>query len=54
MEKEVGLLDLDLCGPSIPQTTNLVDHEVHQSMDGWEPVYYESNLAVMSIGFLLG
>ena len=29
LDHEVGLLDLDLCGPSIPQTTNLNNHEVH-------------------------
>jgi len=27
--------------------------EVHQSNDGWSPVYVEDNLAVMSIGFML-
>lgn len=53
MGKEVGLLDLDLCGPSIPKTTDLEGQEIHQSADGWEPVYAEDNLAVMSIGFLL-
>ena len=53
LNHEVGILDLDLCGPSIPQTTNLSNHEVHQSLDGWDPVYCEDNLAVMSIGFLL-
>lgn len=32
----------------------LVGSEVHQSAEGWSPVYFEDNLAVMSIGFLLG
>lgn len=27
--------------------------EVHQSNQGWSPVYVEPNLGVMSIGFLL-
>ena len=49
----MGLLDLDLCGPSIPRTTNLENHEVHRSQEGWSPVYAEDNLGVMSIGFLL-
>mmetsp|Transcript_118691 Transcript_118691/g.165392 ORF Transcript_118691/g.165392 Transcript_118691/m.165392 type:complete len:201 (+) Transcript_118691:339-941(+) len=31
----------------------LEGHEVHQSNEGWSPVYFEDNLAVMSIGFLL-
>jgi Mrp family chromosome partitioning ATPase len=50
---QVGLLDIDICGPSIPRMLGLEDHEVHQSNEGWTPVYYEDNLAVMSIGFLL-
>jgi len=32
---------------------NLENQEVHQSNDGWSPVYVEDNLAVMSIGFML-
>ena len=31
----------------------LEGQEVHQSNQGWSPVYFEDNLAVMSIGFLL-
>lgn len=50
---QVGLLDIDICGPSIPKMLGLENQEVHQSNDGWSPVYYEDNLAVMSIGFLL-
>lgn len=50
---EVGLLDVDICGPSIPRMLGLENEEVHQSAEGWTPVYKEDNLAVMSIGFLL-
>ncbi len=50
---QIGLLDIDICGPSIPRMLGLEDQEVHQSNDGWTPVYYEDNLSVMSIGFLL-
>lgn len=49
----VGLLDIDICGPSVPRMLGLEGHEVHQSNEGWSPVYFEDNLAVMSIGFLL-
>ncbi|XP_017888151.1 cytosolic Fe-S cluster assembly factor NUBP2 homolog [Ceratina calcarata] len=51
----VGLLDVDLCGPSVPYLMNLDGEDVHQSSDGWVPVYAdkEQRLAVMSIGFLL-
>jgi Mrp family chromosome partitioning ATPase len=51
--KEVGLLDVDICGPSIPRMLGLEGSEVHHSMSGWSPVYVEENLGVMSIGFML-
>jgi Mrp family chromosome partitioning ATPase len=50
---QVGLLDVDICGPSIPRMLGLMGHEVHQSASGWSPVYVTDNLAVMSIGFML-
>ncbi|XP_076823018.1 cytosolic Fe-S cluster assembly factor NUBP2 homolog [Clavelina lepadiformis] len=53
--KTVGLLDVDLCGPSIPKLLNLEDCTVHQCDQGWVPVYssQDKQLSVMSIGFLL-
>jgi Mrp family chromosome partitioning ATPase len=51
--KQVGLLDIDICGPSVPRMLGLLDHEVHQSASGWSPVYPNDNLGVMSIGFML-
>lgn len=52
---KVGLLDVDLCGPSIPYLLQLEGSDVHQADAGWVPVYADEqqNLAVMSIGFLL-
>ena len=50
---EIGLLDVDICGPSIPQMMGLKNSEIHSSSEGWTPVYKKENLAVMSIGFLL-
>lgn len=49
----VGLLDVDICGPSVPRMSGVVGRSVHQSSQGWEPVYANPNLAVMSISFLL-
>lgn len=49
------MLDVDLCGPSIPYILGLENSSIHQSPEGWVPVYTDSDqkLAVMSIGFLL-
>jgi len=52
-DTNVGLLDVDICGPSIPRIMGCEGEIVHQSGSGWSPVYVEDNLSVMSIGFLL-
>jgi len=52
-EVNVGVLDIDLCGPSAPRIFGVLNEQVHQSGSGWSPVYVEDNLAVMSAGFLL-
>ncbi|XP_076061020.1 cytosolic Fe-S cluster assembly factor nubp1-like [Oratosquilla oratoria] len=52
--KEVGILDIDICGPSQPRVFGADEEKVHSSGAGWSPVYVSENLAVMSIGFLLG
>eukprot|EP00656_Telonema_subtile_P040786 TRINITY_DN45866_c0_g1_i1.p1 TRINITY_DN45866_c0_g1~~TRINITY_DN45866_c0_g1_i1.p1 ORF type:complete len:325 (+),score=90.01 TRINITY_DN45866_c0_g1_i1:144-1118(+) len=52
-DRQVGLLDIDICGPSVPTIMGLVGETVHKSNLGLSPVYVEDNLAVMSIGFLL-
>ena len=61
----IGLLDIDLTGPSLPKMLGLEGNDVHMSTEGWVPVYLNSNqeqvtgkpgegvLACMSIGFLL-
>lgn len=51
--KEVGLLDVDVCGPSVPHMLGLEGEEVRMSQSGWSPVYLSENLGVMSIGFML-
>ncbi|KAG0463854.1 hypothetical protein HPP92_019452 [Vanilla planifolia] len=52
-DHQVGLLDIDICGPSIPKMLGLEGQDIHQSNLGWSPVYLDSNLGVMSIGFML-
>ena len=52
---QVGILDVDLCGPSIPKMLNIDNNDVHQCDAGWVPVYVdrEQRLCAMSIAFLL-
>lgn len=52
----VGLLDLDLCGPSVAHMMGVGDGEVLQTPYGWQPLRprgYSERLAVMSIAMLL-
>lgn len=49
----VGVLDVDICGPSIPIVMGLEGEQVHNSGSGWSPIYVQDNLSVMSTGFLL-
>ena len=50
---QIGLLDVDICGPSIPRMMGLENEEIKQSPQGMLPVYKEQNLAIMSIGYLI-
>lgn len=52
--KQVGLLDIDIHGPSIPTLLNLEGHPVSSDGKSILPVEIGNNLKVMSIGFLLG
>ena len=55
----IGLLDVDLTGPSLPRMLGLDGRDVLQSADGWVPVHLYGGrgepglLECMSIGFLL-
>ena len=60
----VGILDIDLCGPSIPRIFNCMDSKIIQTASGWMPIQVgegkvgdetggAASLSLMSIGFLL-
>ncbi|KAF2473691.1 P-loop containing nucleoside triphosphate hydrolase protein [Lindgomyces ingoldianus] len=49
----VGLMDTDICGPSIPKMMGVEDETIHVTAEGWEPVWVSENLGVMSVQFML-
>ena len=51
--KSVGLLDIDIHGPSIPKILNLEGKTVQAAGEAIMPIEMVENLKVMSIGFLL-
>ncbi|XP_005109493.1 cytosolic Fe-S cluster assembly factor nubp1-A [Aplysia californica] len=51
---QIGVLDVDICGPSLPRIMGVDGETVHQSGSGWSPVYVTDNVSMMSVGFLLG
>lgn len=51
--KNVGLLDVDIHGPSIPKLLNLENRRVVVQGERMMPIFYSDALKVMSIGFLL-
>jgi ATP-binding protein involved in chromosome partitioning len=51
--KAVGLLDVDVHGPSIPKLLGLEGREVRSNGHAMVPVNVQENLEVMSMGFML-
>ena len=49
----VGIMDTDICGPSIPKMMGVEAETIHVSNAGWSPVWVEENLGVMSVQFML-
>ncbi|KAF7193703.1 Cytosolic Fe-S cluster assembly factor nbp35 [Pseudocercospora fuligena] len=49
----VGIMDTDICGPSIPKMMGVESETIHVTNTGWEPVWVSDNLGVMSVQFML-
>lgn len=49
----VALVDLDICGPSLPRLTGVRGEDAHQSSGGIEPVLIDDNVTMMSMHYLL-
>ena len=52
-DKTVGIMDTDICGPSIPKMMGVEAETIHVSNAGWSPVWVTDNLGVMSVQFML-
>ena len=52
-DKQVGLCDYDICGPSIPQMFGQVGVQAMGGMSGIQPIYVTENLCTMSIGYIV-
>lgn len=53
VESIVGIMDTDICGPSIPKMMGVEEETIHISGAGWSPVWVQDNLGVMSVQFML-
>ena len=51
--RTVGIMDADICGPSIPKMMGVETETIHVSSMGWSPVWVSDNLGVMSVQFML-
>jgi len=51
--KKVGLIDIDIHGPSIPKMLGLEGKPLTGTEEGMLPIDYSNNLKVISIGFML-
>ncbi|CCW63348.1 unnamed protein product [Phytomonas sp. EM1] len=49
----VALVDLDICGPSLPRLTGVRGEDAHQSSGGVEPVLIDNTVTMMSMHYLL-
>ena len=52
-DKQVGLCDYDICGPSIPQMFGQIGVQAMAGMSGIQPIYVTENLCTMSIGYIV-
>ncbi|OAF70384.1 hypothetical protein A3Q56_01895 [Intoshia linei] len=50
---DIGVLDLDICGSSLPRYMGVQNCEVRRTVEGWTPVCVSDNISLMSVGFLL-
>ncbi|GAA5833628.1 hypothetical protein JCM5353_006596 [Sporobolomyces roseus] len=52
-ENDTGLMDIDICGPSLPLLFGMQSSRLHSTSSGILPLSITSSLSLVSIGFLL-
>ncbi|GAA5880108.1 hypothetical protein JCM16303_001216 [Sporobolomyces ruberrimus] len=52
-ENDTGLMDIDICGPSLPLLFGMQNSRLHSTSSGILPISVSSSLSLVSIGFLL-
>src|SRR5271170_7366262 len=50
---QVGAMDIDITGPSLPRIMGADGEQIHESSSGWTPIYVRDNLSLISTAFLL-
>lgn len=50
---QVGVMDIDITGPSLPRIMGVEGEQIHESSSGWTPIYVRDNLSLISTSFLL-
>jgi len=50
---QTGLMDIDICGPSLPLLFGMQNSRLHSTSSGILPLSVSSSLSLVSIGFLL-
>ena len=36
--QQIAIMDVDICGPSVPRVMGVEGEQVHQSGSGWSPI----------------
>ncbi|EJD43763.1 cytosolic Fe-S cluster assembling factor NBP35 [Auricularia subglabra TFB-10046 SS5] len=52
-DTQAGIMDIDICGPSMPTMLGIARETVHASGAGWSPVAVSDNLCAISVGCML-
>ena len=50
---QVGVMDIDITGPSLPRIMGADGEQIHESSTGWTPIYLRENNSLISTSILL-